>query len=386
MFGALSRSLRAVHPVSATYSCSTRGFSISSPVCSQIKLIAELRKRTQVSLNKAREALNASSNDIDAALSWLEKDLAISGAKKAAKLQGRTAGNGLVGSVILADGASSAGPAGALRAAMVELNCETDFVARNELFYTLALDIAHTIAFYAEPQPGARSPSDFISYPAPDVFNDAPLLSHSAEASSVSQGQPTISSSIRDAMTKLGEKVSFRRAAVIVSNPVRGVRLGSYVHGAVSTSSSTRSQAGSIASLVTLGLNTPSNTSAPVDYNKLLASEAFVADFSKLSRSAARQVVGMETHSIFADPSSPPPAPGEDGGSLALYEQPALMFQCTDMSVRDYLRQWADAREIKSPASVDVLQFIKWKAGEGIELEDAQDFAYEVRKLQAGTA
>jgi elongation factor Ts len=117
-----------------------------------------------------------------------------------------------------------------------------------------------------------------------------------------------------------------------------------------------------------------------------LVSGAFMADFSKLSRAAARQIVGMETHSIFADTSVSSPALGEGESSLALYEQPALMFQGGDMTVRDYLRQWADSREVKSPASVDVLQFIKWKAGEGIELEGATDFADEVRKLQAGTA
>ncbi|KAF9516578.1 hypothetical protein BS47DRAFT_1380969 [Hydnum rufescens UP504] len=206
---------------------------------------------------------------------------------------------------------------------MIELNCETDFVARNELFYTLALDIAHTIAFYAEPQPGVRSPSDFISYPVPDAFNDAPLLSHSAEASSVPQGQSTISSSIRDAMAKLGEKISFRRAAVIVSNPVRGVRLGSCRDG----------------------------------------------DPFHLPRHII--VVGC---------------PWENESPLALYDQPALMFQDPDTSVRDYFRQWADSRDIKSPVGVDVLQFTKWKVGEGIELEGGQSFADEVRRLQVGTA
>ncbi len=58
--------------------------------------------------------------------------LAISGAKKAAKVSHRTAGEGLVSASVLSRGTGSS--PGGVRAALVELNCETDFVARNALF------------------------------------------------------------------------------------------------------------------------------------------------------------------------------------------------------------------------------------------------------------
>jgi len=76
-----------------------RSFSSSSPSFTKanIKLVAELRKRTEVSLSKAKEALTATNNDVEAALEWLEKDLIASGAKKKEKVQDRTAGEGLIG-------------------------------------------------------------------------------------------------------------------------------------------------------------------------------------------------------------------------------------------------------------------------------------------------
>src|SRR6266446_3815164 len=97
-----------------------------------LKLVAELRKLTEVSITKAREALAASNNDVSAALKWLQNDLAVSGAKKAAKVAHRTAGEGLVGASVLPRRTGSS--PGGVRAALVELNCETDFVARNALF------------------------------------------------------------------------------------------------------------------------------------------------------------------------------------------------------------------------------------------------------------
>ncbi|KAJ2927497.1 hypothetical protein H1R20_g9598, partial [Candolleomyces eurysporus] len=68
-----------------------------------LKLVAELRKRTEVSIVKAREALSASGNDVDAALDWLQKDLVASGAKKAAKVGGRATNEGLISTSVLSN-------------------------------------------------------------------------------------------------------------------------------------------------------------------------------------------------------------------------------------------------------------------------------------------
>lgn len=329
--------MRATRPAFRAYSTPT-----PPPVRADIKLVAELRKLTQTSMIKAREALVATSNDVPAALEWLARDLEARGLKVEAKLADRTTANGLVGTVLLGDG--SGGTTGALRGAIVELNCETDFVARNEMFQALALDLAHTTAFLAEGN--GASGRDYTTL-SPETLADAPLLSRSGAT------EGTVSSAIRDAMTKLGEKISFRRAASVVSaNPVRGVRVGAYVHGATSTSADTRYQAGRIGALVTLGLNPASSSDPSSDYNTLLASESFGAEYTKLARAAARQVVGMPTLSIRDGPSE----------ETTLYEQQPMMFGSSDASVREYLQKWGEARGIH--AGVEVEQFVKWTVGE----------------------
>jgi hypothetical protein len=88
-----------------------------------LKLVAELRKLTEVSITKAREALATSNNDLSAALNWLQNDLAVSGAKKADKIAHRTAGESLVSASVLSRGTGSS--PGGFRAALVELIYET---------------------------------------------------------------------------------------------------------------------------------------------------------------------------------------------------------------------------------------------------------------------
>lgn len=61
-----------------------------------IKLLKELRKETEVSMTKAKEALVKTNNDYAKALAWLSEDAQISGAKKAQKVSGRIAGEGLI--------------------------------------------------------------------------------------------------------------------------------------------------------------------------------------------------------------------------------------------------------------------------------------------------
>ena len=201
-----------------------------------LQLVAELRKRTDTSISKAREALIATSNDLEAALDWLQKDLAHTGAKKAAKVGGRETKEGLIGISLLASGYGEG--VGGVRAAMVELNCETDFVGRNELFGKLASDIAHTVAFHAE------APSDFQENPSLlrqcsiDILLDTPLMPKNVSLGASENGS-SVGSAIRDSIAKLGENLSLRRAvSVVLPSPPEaiqaGLRVAPYVHGTAS--------------------------------------------------------------------------------------------------------------------------------------------------------
>jgi elongation factor Ts len=96
---------------------------------SQVK---ELRERTGAGMMDCRKALVESEGDLDEAVEVLRK----AGAAKAAKKAGRVAAEGLVDASIMADGT----------AVLVEVNCETDFVARNESFRSFVETIKSTIA------------------------------------------------------------------------------------------------------------------------------------------------------------------------------------------------------------------------------------------------
>ena len=308
-----------------------------------LQLVAQLRKLTDVPISKAREALSSSGNDLEAALAWLQQDLTASGAQKAAKVAGREAREGLVSVCVLSSGGSSSMPSGGgLRAAMVELNCETDFVARNELFTQLAADIAHTTAFLME---RVDSPKFIQPYPL-HVLNDAPLLS---QTHSDLRPPSTVSSSIQDLIAKVGEKVSLKRAVAVVQNPLQGhlgtlrLRLASYSHGSSGSH-------GRIGSLAVLALKAPELASH-------LASETFMQDIERLERAVVRQITGFETLSIQSTTDE-----------TSLYNQP-FMGAGGQLTVGAALREWGRERGMAKEGEeggVEILEFVKWTVGEDI--------------------
>jgi len=97
------------------------------------QMVKELRDRTGAGVMDCKEALNASNDDLDTAVEYLRKKGIASAAKKA----GREAKEGVVGSYI---------HAGAKLGVLVEINCESDFVARTEAFQDLVKDIAMQVA------------------------------------------------------------------------------------------------------------------------------------------------------------------------------------------------------------------------------------------------
>ncbi|KAJ7103224.1 elongation factor TS-domain-containing protein [Mycena belliarum] len=317
----------------------------TGPEKPSLKLVAELRKLTEVSIVKAREALSASNNDIKSALDWLKADLVTSGAQKAAKVQDRHAGEGLVSVATLAAGNGPRAGNG-VRAAMIELNCETDFVGRNELFGKLAADIAHTAAFMTDP-------ADFHPYPL-DVLNGTPLLS---AANPNPDPSATVATAIRDLIAKVGEKVALRRAVTVFHEPTQNKELGrrllAYLHGSVHSPNQ-----GRIGTLGLLGLSSPR-------LPQLFASQTFHDDLERLERSLARQIAGFDTRSIRSLTDA--------HDETALYQQP-FMFpgELSGQPVGEALAAWARAHDLVNPSGGDALevsQFAKWTVGEPLEQE-----------------
>src|ERR1700722_601625 len=94
-------------------------------------LVKELREKSGAGMMDCKRALTESSGDMDAAIDWLRTK----GLSKAAKKADRVAAEGLVAVALRSEGAGMAG-------AVIELNAETDFVARNGLFQAAALKAA----------------------------------------------------------------------------------------------------------------------------------------------------------------------------------------------------------------------------------------------------
>ena len=95
--------------------------------------VKALRERTGAGMMDCKKALVENDGDLDAAVEYLQ----VKGIAKAAKKAGRVAAEGLIGTVVTDDGRS---------AVMVEVNCETDFVARNEKFQEFVQEVAALVA------------------------------------------------------------------------------------------------------------------------------------------------------------------------------------------------------------------------------------------------
>src|SRR5579871_604400 len=94
-------------------------------------LVKALREKSGVGMMDCKKALQETGGDMEAAIDWLRAK----GLSKAAKKADRVAAEGLVAVAVRNDGAG-------MTAAVIELNAETDFVARNELFQNAARTIA----------------------------------------------------------------------------------------------------------------------------------------------------------------------------------------------------------------------------------------------------
>jgi elongation factor Ts len=151
-------------------------------------MVKELRERTGAGMMECKKALVESDGDIDAAVELLRK----SGQAKADKKSGRVAADGRV--VISADG---------LKAAMVEINSETDFVAKDENFVKFAEAVAAC---------ALKSGAADVDALATKALGDG----------------RTVEEARTELVTKVGENISVRRFSLIDAAD----HLGSYAHGA----------------------------------------------------------------------------------------------------------------------------------------------------------
>jgi len=151
-------------------------------------MVKELRERTDAPMMECKKALAEAGGDMAKA----EEILRVKLGNKASKAASRIAAEGIVGVSVSADGKL---------ATMVEVNCETDFVAKNDDFIAFARSLAQLVA--------ARTPADV------------------AQLSALPLGEGTVETTRTALVGKIGENMSIRRFARVQAKG----RIASYVHG-----------------------------------------------------------------------------------------------------------------------------------------------------------
>lgn len=153
-------------------------------------LVKELRERTAAGMMECKKALVETNGDIEAAVEYLRK----AGMAKADKKADRTAAEGLIVIETSSD---------AKKAAMVEVNCETDFVAKDDNFQNFAKEVASI------------------------VLNNTPADLDALLAATMQNGE-SVQDTIKGLIAKIGENMSVRRFAIVESS---AGSIGSYSHG-----------------------------------------------------------------------------------------------------------------------------------------------------------
>ncbi|XP_034268099.1 elongation factor Ts, mitochondrial isoform X2 [Pantherophis guttatus] len=293
-----------------------RFLHLGIPALAAKEALMKLRKKTGYSFVNCKKALEKYDDNVEEAEVWLHEQAQKEGWSKALKLQGRKTTEGLIG--LLQEGSS---------AIMVEVNCETDFVAKNVKFQQLVQQVAiGTMIHHKE---------------TIDQSNTyAKRFLNSDELSQVRTGPEgsLLTDQLALAIGKLGENMVVKRAACI-SVP-ENFFIGSYVHGSLSESSSLLSNMlfGKYGAMVICSSS----------------EEDPKSDIAELSRRLAQHVVGMAPLSV----GSLEDEPGDESETKML-AQPYVMEPT--ISLGQYLQ----------PTGISVLDFVRFECGEDPELSES---------------
>jgi elongation factor Ts len=297
-------------------------------------MVKELRDKTGAGIMDCKAALVETNGDMEAAIDWLRKK----GLSKAAKKAGRVAAEGLIG-------IAAQGNVGAL----VEVNAETDFVARNDEFKAFVKNAAD-LALEAE-------------------GNVEKLLAKPMA------GGATVDVQLKEMIAKIGENMSVRRVALLAVNP--GV-VSTYVHNASSP------ELGKIGVLVALKSSADQTKLAALG-KQLAMHVAAAAPIALLAEHIPADVLAREKaiHADVARQSGKPENVIEkmiEGRMRKFYEEAVLMNQTFVIDGETKIEKLLEkaSKDLGSPVAIE--GFVRFQVGEGIEKADS-DFADEVSKM-----
>ena len=294
-------------------------------------LVKELREKTGAGMMDCKKALGETAGDLEQAVDWLRKK----GLAAAAKKSGRVAAEGLVG--VVAEGS---------RGAVVEVNAETDFVARNEQFQ----DMVMKIAALAAKAKGDVAKLLAMTYPGKKT---------------------TVEDHVKEMIATIGENMSVRRTATV--EVPQGV-VGSYMHSQVVPG------LGKIGVLV--GLSSDGKNA-----DELAALARQIAMHVAATNPVALDLAGVPSDTlerekaILADKNKgKPPQVLEKivaSGLKSYAKDNCLLDQSYIHDPSKTVTQVLKEAEGKVGAPVKITGFVRFALGEGIEKKE-DDFAAEV--------
>lgn len=298
-------------------------------------LVKELREKSGAGMMDCKKALTETGGDLEAAVDWLRQK----GLAAAAKKSSRVASEGLVG--IKTDGT---------RGAVVEVNSETDFVARNDLFQAFVTEVSGL----ALAHDGDRDAVLQAGYPGEDR---------------------TVDEQLTHLIATIGENMAFRRAGAVSVN--KGV-VSSYMHTA------TAPGLGKIG--VVVGLESDADPAALDELGKQLAMHIAATNPQAVTQDEVDPELAAREKAVLVEQARESGRPEEiiekmvEGRMRKFFEEVVLLSQTWVIDGDNKVEQVIDAKSKALGSPIAVTGFARFALGEGIEKQD-DDFAAEVAAM-----
>jgi elongation factor Ts len=283
-------------------------------------MVKELRDQTGAGMMDCKAALNETGGNLDAAVDWLRKK----GLSKAAKKAGRVAAEGLIGVAVKSG-----------KGILVEVNSETDFVARNDLFQGLVKMIANAAL-------GTGQSVDKIL---------------AAKAGSI-----TIEEAIADSIAKIGENMSLRRAAELSVG--KGV-IASYVHNVAGDG---LGRIGVIVAVESAGKEDELKT-----FGRMVAMHVASANPQAIDPSGLDSAAIEREKAVLSEKAKAQGKPANvidkivESGLKTFYKEVCLLDQGFIFDDKKSVAQAVKEAEAKAGAPIKISGFVRFALGEGIE-------------------
>jgi len=297
-------------------------------------LVKELRDKTGAGMMDCKNALNENNGEMEASIDWLRTK----GLAKAAKKSGRIASEGLI-AISSSDEFSS----------IIEVNSETDFVARNDTFQNVAKTI------------GA------LSLKSSDLDN--------LKSQNVDEKNINVDDYVTEMISSIGENINLRRMMRFESS---SSYVSSYIHGQVSEG------LGKIGVMV--NLKSDCEKESVIDLGKKIAMHIAATNPLSISIDGIPSDTLDRERKILVEEARESGKTEEIiekmiGGRLKKFYQESVLLEQTfvidgESKVSDVLNS------LESP--VDIIDFVRFELGEGIEKASGEDFASEVDSMISG--